>query len=31
MKELNVHCDGAFKFVPEWDKYMNLVKEYGEK
>jgi hypothetical protein len=31
MKELNLHCDGTFKFVPKWDKCMNVVKEYGEK
>jgi hypothetical protein len=28
--ELNFQCDGTFKFVPQWDKCMNVVKEYGE-
>jgi hypothetical protein len=25
------HCDGIFKFMPKWDKCINVVKEYDEK
>jgi len=31
MKELNFHCDGTFKFMPKWDKCMNMVEECGGK